>query len=401
MIRTTLAILLLAASSAPPPASAQPDDPADPADLQIDDAERLVPRAPADLQTFSPVRAETNEPVRPGLTAGQDWAAMLEPTWPGAVGTPLLPERTFLNGVRGTVLRGPNDTRIFVPETGEIPAAAPANADPAAAAADSSTPAAATFPRAMLLLPCTVLERFDTYTLADSQRVAVTLSGQVFLYNDRNYVLPTLIQTGRAGATAASTRSRTADRPDEPGAQQIIADGGPGAGDADSSDSTEPTGQADGRPDPLAENPDVAALMSELERHNPIARSATRAAPASPSPEDADGSHADRDADADAAPDPAAGPIEDGGYIASKRGRVVRLPEGVWSFVADNDDPSTARAYTLLPCRTLEALERRAFYRGDAVAGIVSGRVYHYDGTDYLLPTLYQTEHRTGVDPLQ
>ncbi len=323
----------------------------------IDEAERLVPRSPDRLQTFSPVPPETSTPVRPGLTGGQDWTAMLEPAWPGALESPLLPERTFLNKARGTVLRGPNGTRIFVP--------APTETNP--------------MPRAMLLLPCTVLERFDTYSLADSDRPGVLLSGQVFLYNDRNYVLPTLMQITVRDSTNTPP-PRSADAVATTGAAPI----------GDQAGAVNTTAAQDRAADPLADNPDVAALMSQLERHNPISRPVSKPQPEAPAATEETGSEF-------ATPTP----IKDGGYVAARRGRVIRLPEGVWAFVADTDEPSAGRSWILLPCRTLEALERRAFYTGDAVAGLISGRVYHYDGQDYLLPTLYQTEHRNGIDPLQ
>ncbi|HHN77235.1 MAG TPA: hypothetical protein ENK11_00975 [Phycisphaerales bacterium] len=325
-------------------------------DPRIDDAERLAPRPPVELQVFSPTNPENSRPVRPGLTKGQDWAEMLVPAWPGTVGPILLPERTFLNKVTGTVLRGPNETRIFVP--------APTRSAPT--------------PRAMLILPCTVLERFDTYTLADADRAGVSLSGQVFLYNDRNYILPTLMQISSSAEPPLAESTPPASPAPTPPDEIATTD-----------QQARPDTPREAPPDPLADNPDVAALMAQLERHSPISRSLST--PPDDAPQDSEA----------AEPETPQPPIEDGGYIAARRGRVVRLPEGVWAFVPDTDDPAFRGSAVLLPCRTLEALERRAFYSGDAVAGLLSGRIYHYDGQTYLLPTLYQTEHRDGIDPLQ
>lgn len=320
-------------------------------DQRIEEAERLVPRPPGTTEAFSPRQPRTSAPARPGLTGGRDWAAMLEPAWPGVLDAPLLAERTFLNSIRGTVRRGPRETRIFIP-------------DRASDAVSSQ--------RAMLLLPCAVLERFNTFTLADDPSAPVMLSGQVFLYGNRNYVLPTSVRW--AADDPAEDRS-TAEQSDDQGPLDRATGGG-----------NSPDG-AGGPADPFSDNPDTTALMAELERRSPIARPPSR--PRSPVPD------SDRD--------DASVPVADGAYVAAVRGRIVRTPEGFWSFVVDADDPAAGRdsAYTLLPCRTLEALEYQALYHGDSVAGLISGRVYRFGGHGFLLPTLYQTERREGVDPLQ
>ncbi|USN98318.1 MAG: hypothetical protein H6810_09050 [Phycisphaeraceae bacterium] len=338
------AIFLIAALIAAPAPAVQPDDP----DRRLDDAERLVPREPGRVEEFDPIRPETTSPVRPGLTAGHDWATMLEPTWPGATHPTLLPERSFVNQLRGFIVKGPQDTRLFVPaQTGDGPT-----------------------PRAMLVLPCVVLERYNEYTLADQASAPALLSGQVFLYNDRNYILPTSIRWASDAAPPAEPESSAG--PDDTTASK------PTSPDADQGEATPAPSTAN----PLADNPDVAALMSELERHSPIAR------PPAPTHTDAAPKAADNV------------PIADGDYLAAQRGRIVRTPEGAWSFIPDTDGP-TSRGITLLPCRTLEALEGRALHFGDAVAGLMSGRVYRYGGHTYMLPTLYQIERRDGVDPLQ
>ena len=47
------------------------------------------------------------------------------------------------------------------------------------------------------------------------------------------------------------------------------------------------------------------------------------------------------------------------------------------------------------------AMERRAEIRGEDLDMIVSGRVFGYIDSGYILPTLYQVVPRDGINPLQ
>lgn len=348
----TIALSLIALPLAGPilPALAQDD----PLDRGIEEAERMAPRPPGEVEAFSPSQPNRTSPVRPGLTAGHDWAAMLEGEWPGALAPSLFAERTFLNQIRGLIIPGPEDTRIFVPSP--VPAAA----------AESESMDAPTPTRAMLLLPCVVLDRFNTFVMTDNTPTPAIVSGQVFLYNNRNYLMPGAIRAA-AALTPPPAPSRSPD---------VETTAAPPAGD----------------PLAIADDPDVADLIAELEKRPPFPRPTTR--PADPgTPRDGRGEGAE----------PSTSPrIDDGTYFAGRRGRMVRSSQGAWLFVIDNDNPNRPpRVYTLLPCRTLEELERVALREGDASAGLVSGRVYRFRDQWFLLPTLYQQERRGGVDPLQ
>lgn len=330
--------------------SAPPVTPDESIERRIDEAERLAPRAPDEVEAFSPIQPETTSPIRPGLTGGESWADLLESAWPGVIEPSLRGERTFVNQLRGTVIRGPGETRIFVPTP------------------DADAPPT----RAMLLLPCMVLERFDSYLFAGQDRVPVLLTGQVFLYGGRNYVLPTSFR--RAFGQPAAQADQVAETPARSQAE------------LEKSDPTEAESGSDG----IDDNPDVAALMAELEMRSPL----TRPAPAGPA-----STGRERSRGEESSPDLIVG--NDGTYLAARRGRVVRSPNGTWSFILDNGRPSSRVAFTLLPCRTLEGLERQSLRDGDASAGLMSGRVYTYMGNHYLLPTLYQQERRDWVHPLQ
>jgi hypothetical protein len=351
---TPIPLALLALSFTGLPGLAQDD----PFDRGIEEAERMAPRPPGEVEAFSPRQPDRTFPVRPGLTAGQDWAAMLDGEWPGALAPSLLAERTFLNQVRGMIIPGPEDTRIFVPS--------PVPASPGEGGfSDDPAPT-----RAMLLLPSVVLDRFSTFVMTDDTPTPAIVSGQVFLYNNRNYLMPGAIRAA-AALTPPPTPSESA-----------VADTPP-----------DPPASDPGRIDPgtIADDPDVAGLIAELEKRPPFPRPSTRPADSAPP------SGGREEAEAPFAPPP-----EDGSYFAGRRGRMVRSAQGAWLFVTDNDDPGRPpRVYTLLPCRTLEELERVALREGDASAGLVSGRVYRFRDQWFLLPTIYQQERRGGVDPLQ
>jgi hypothetical protein len=299
---------------------------------QIEEAERVAPRAPEAVEAFSPRAENATFPVRPGLTAGHDWIELLGDEWPGALDPPLLPERSFVNMLPGMVIPGPEGAMVFVPtDMGEETEMGP-----------------------MLLLPNQELERFVTYTLGSDRRASVRLTGQIFVYDGRNYVLPTAF---RAVGPAPDV------------SEHIENEGTP-------------------RPALVEDDPDVAELMRELERRPPPTGRLDREI------DDPTGIGED---------DPPS--VIDGDYLAAKRGRILRAPRGAWVFRVDNDDTSTdgrgGIAYTLLPNLMLERLEVIALRSGDGVSGMMSGRVYQYQDEVFLLPTLFQEERRSGVDPLQ
>jgi len=235
----------------------------------------------------------------------------------------------------------------------------------------------------VLLLPCGELDRFAGFVLDDAaaQNAAGTralLTGQVFVYEGRNYVLPTLLQRAHPGLFTGSRSD---------------ADETEAAATADAEpQETSAEGVASPSPEPdaaLADDPDVEALIADLEREPPYSPAARRA----PSAETDQRSAGRRRIPAG----------EDGEYHAALRGRLERASDGTWSFVIDNDrpDPETPVHYTLLPCRALYSIETLALRQGDSAAGVLSGRVYRFRDGLYMLPTLFQREHREGVDPLQ
>lgn len=405
-----------------PLSAAQEDAGSSPEDERREEAERLVPRVPGDVEAFAPSAESVTEPVRPGLTGGADWLSALDSDWADASQTGLLPERTFLNRVRGRLLRGPHGTVIFIPDPAEpapVPAVTPPVDAPAsgpdgssvmpsqAARADENGPdgtaaagvvqavqeptIAAPLPtRPMLLLPCGLLDSFKEYVLDGNATTEAVVSGQVFLYADRNYVLPTALDRARP---RSAPPLHAADETDTDGrGSGVPAETAPDAPVAGPAQDGNPAGIDNTRE--IADDPDVEALIADLERRPPFG---------TPRPVEP----ADNDDAGDAPARPTAPEIDpgDGVYISAQRGRLVRAKNGTWSFQIDNDAPPVlgrgVTEYTLLPCRALQGIESVALSSGDGEAGELSGRAYRSGAGWYLLPTLFQRDRRDGVDPLQ
>lgn len=398
--RRTLIVLSALASAlvCPIPALAQMDSPS--FEDELEEAERLAPREPGEIEAFDPEQEDTTEAIRPGLTEGLDWLGTVDAAWMEGDNAGLLPERSFVNGVRGRVVHGPHGMLIFVPvrdvsaprelpeatdvgsETAAEPAAESGGEDPADGVLAKTAPELS---QPVLLLPCGELDRFAEFVLDDAaeQNAAGTealLTGQVFLYDGRNYVLPTLLQRAHPGLfTGAATAEHS---PSEDGADAADTGSQPTSAEGDASPSPQPDAE-------LEDDPDVEALIADLEREPPYSPTARRA----PSAETDQRSAGRRRIPAG----------EDGEYHAAQRGRLERASDGTWSFVIDTDrpDPDAPVQYTLLPCRALYSIESLALRQGDSAAGVLSGRVYRFRDGLYMLPTLFQREHREGVDPLQ
>ncbi|MHC4127768.1 MAG: hypothetical protein ACYTE6_03410 [Planctomycetota bacterium] len=200
----------------------------------------------------------------------------------------------------------------------------------------------------LTLLPCTLLENLEPLVeAAPRQPTLFDLTGQVFVYRGRNYLLPTH-------------------------APRLVEYVPPPTGDT-----------APGTPDaPPPADESARTILRELEQTvGPVLRS----------------SQAGRDSGPATQP----GLVPPGTVILWRRGWLVRESAGAWSFVFEADasglvDPPMI----LLPCLLLEQMERHA-RRGDRDAALlISGRVERYHTRNYLLPMSYQVpHHRTPLRP--
>ncbi|MEM7622149.1 MAG: hypothetical protein AAF235_02990 [Planctomycetota bacterium] len=320
---------------------------------------------------FRPTPPAQADPAAPGITGGQAWLGeVLSPAQTVDDAT-ALPERTFFANRRGRAERGPAGTMIFVPSRDER---APGE-------------------RAMLLFPGTVTDQLASVLPSDG-RGEITLSGQLFLYHGRNYVLPSGFQRSgqnqqteepAAAADPSATDPRPTDRPQSPGSGRFEPD-------ADVEDliaSLREAGGDDNRPSPApwatgAEpepfNDDTTSGRSQRERLE-AARDAR---------ED------ERNASASAVVPPDA--------IAMRRGRVIRNERGAWTFIANNAAGSAeaiadplASGMVLLPSQMLMRIEAVAQREGDLRSVSVSGRVLVSGSDTYLLPTILRIEPPSDI----
>ncbi len=326
-------------------------DPADETTQRIEDAERVMPRERPHADPVSPtVEPEVRTP-RPGLTGAHTW-----PDQSQGDDSPIatrLPEGTTLVQRPGRVLTLPTGHRVFV--------------------IDEDARRAGEGP--MLIFPSRVLASLDD-SIAGAPSAPVLLSGYVYEYDERNYLLP----------TAFSRDTLPPPVTPDPEPESITESLTP-----------EPEGASEIQIASAFDDPDVSALLTELDSSPairavapPVARSASDEA----------------DAEQSSVVSGSADYVADGTPITRRRARLVRGPGGAWAFRFDNDfdtarSPLLDQPMTVLPCRLLHRLESLALTRGEDIELIVSGRVYTYGQRSYILPTIYQRPLKLGIDPIQ
>ncbi|MCB9845140.1 MAG: hypothetical protein H6811_04030 [Phycisphaeraceae bacterium] len=313
----------LAALACAPPCLAQIDDPVEPRlDLPVE-SEPVI--RPSPTQWITPVRVGAPSPLQ-SLASLQGEDVSL----PAAR---QIREGAFIIRREGVVVRAPTGEAIFVFRKDED-----GNAEPP-----------------MVLLPCRSLATLEGEIERVGGDAAITLSGQVLLYQSRNYLLPTFFRVRQLAPPARP-------QPNQP------ASGAGARGEA--------------------EDPRVAELIRQLESAAPIApppdQPATQARPAGEPPEPGD-----------AAP----GGLE-GEFLVRVRTRLVRTTSGRWAASIDQGPRApAAEPLVLLPSRTLESMERLVATRGESLTILVSGRVYAYRGQRYLLATGMLVEPPNDLRP--
>lgn len=307
--------------------------------------------------------------------------------------------------------------------------------------------------RPMVLLPCRTLEHIETaaglksnqadgrsgerngspsYDVATAPQASIT--GQVMVFRDREYLLPTAFKI--VPVSEAATEQASPAAPESGSAKPAEGDGKAAEPmeasqpEAESGDQAR-QGNQPGQDDRRDANRDVQDLIRDLEsrRQGPRAldRNAANAGarrasgvagtgkPSATQPPAGESTPSPGEAKPPAAPATggdaaiAVGPPKpEGTLIVSRRGRVVRVAGRDLALAFDNDTssaekPSAAmeRPMTLLPCQTTQKMEDLTAWKGDAIVLTVTGRVLTYDGRNYLLPTMFQLAHPGDVGPLQ
>lgn len=270
------------------------------------------------------------------------------------------PEGTFLLTRRGVVVQSETGEYVFLPakESGG------GKADAAAPPTLAQTP--------LVLLPSQRLAQLVTKVSSPADAVGVSVSGQVFAYRDRQYLLLSMFTFESSPVTpdVSPPAKSSGEAPRKRAAAQASAD----------------------------------ELMGDLEKRSGTSRAmgdvpaATPAPPAPRTGEDSEASKSLRGVERIAASLKTEGTV-----LTGKRGRIVRSgADRSIAIAIDNDPDSPAGSpMPMLPCRVLETMEALVGQRGDSLAVRFSGRVTVYLGKNYLLPTMYQVVRPGDVAPMQ
>ncbi len=300
---------------------------------RLDEADRVLPSVIREERVVMPTSERAADPVSPGLTGGNPWDHTAGPP-------ARLPEGTFLLDRPGRLIQAPADRTVFVPDIdARLPGEGP-----------------------MLALPNAALDRLETSTAGASPPVRV--SGEVFVYNGRRYLM---VSSFAVGPAPSPPTEAPPEKPTDEGDEQ----------------DTEPTVES------LTEDPEVRGLLEELEAEAPTPARIERGTPPPPgATETGPGQTA---------------PAPDGTPVFRRRGRLTRSTDGAWLFVFDNDtdDRLASAALTLMPCRLLERIELEAQTRGDSAEVALSGRVYVHRGRAYLLPTMMTRVRVADIVPMR
>lgn len=244
----------------------------------------------------------------------------------------------------------------------------------------------------LILLPCTRLAEMNRIVEAGpDHNVTFQVTGQVFVYRGRNYLLPTHapMVEHQYVHTTANGNNGAASQPSTTNDDRLAAN--PAADDVPSAPATRSAESAQD-------------IIRDLESAaGPLAR---RAGPQPndpenpPSIEDADEPDPEQQRSHTTSP-PAERLLREDTAITARRGKLARDSAGGWLFIFDADASGLADPpVKLLPCLLLEKLEEHARMQGHNSPLLLSGAVYLYQGRNYLLPTVFRVAHdRPNLTP--
>lgn len=227
----------------------------------------------------------------------------------------------------------------------------------------------------LLILPCTrltemerILESTTATSDAHPNSMRFKVSGRVFVFQNRNYFLPT--HAAVVGGEKPMPRPPTG-LPD-------------------------PTTPADASNTRNRDDSAEAIARSLEQQTGPIARSAGSARRAATSRSGSTpGSEAAASTSGSAST--SAVKLQENTAIVNRRGKITRDRSGGWLLVLDADaiglsDPPLK----LMPCSLLEGIEQYARRAGNNSPIIITGQVYLYNNQNYLLPTVYRIPRETS-----
>lgn len=158
---------------------------------------------------------------------------------------------------------------------------------------------------------------------------------------------------------------------------------------------SEPPAAAGPKPTPAEPKPEQ--IISDLEKKAPPKPVASATPAATPTATPAPVSAAPASAAAGAAGGKPGKLLREGTFLASRKGRVIRASSGEWVFHFDQDAAAPGDPpMVLMPSMNLMAMEKLAERGGESLTFQVSGQVFVYHGRNYLLPSMYQVNHRAA-----
>lgn len=274
------------------------------------------------------------------------------------------PEGTFLVRRTGTVRTLKTGEAIFVPDM-PVPRDARRRGE-----------------RPMILLPCQTLAAMlsSVATSADPTATRVEVSGQLFVYRERQQLLPTIFTVIRApiaatepGKPATSTpKNESANAPtDEMGETTAVRPG---------------------------DDPEVADIIKQLETRR--SEALPQISGTSTKNEKAGEPNAAIEPEADLV-GAARSLVPEGTIFTDRRGRLVRMGDRLGiAFDGDANTPAEPAMY-IIRSKALERLEGAIANRSGTLDIVMTGRVYSYRNQNYILPLHAQIEPVGQIKPLQ
>jgi hypothetical protein len=209
--------------------------------------------------------------------------------------------------------------------------------------------------RPMMLLPCQTLAAMQSSVngAIDPLQARVEVSGQLFVYRDRQQLLPTVFSSLPMAPDAKATKPKPADD--------------------DAATAVQPT-----------DDPEVSDMITSLENR----RGETAALPRTGGGQE----HDEKSAKS---------LVPEGTLITDRRGRLTRVKDKL--AVAFDGDANTKSdpSMIVIPSRALERLEASLGPTTDGVVVVVTGRVFAYRNQNYILPLLAQIEADGQLKPMQ
>lgn len=309
-----------------------------------DASEPAPPHAPAPA---APAPAPSSPAEQPATQSGAPAAQASKPTRSRRV----LREGSFLTNRRGRLVREGRDWVI------EFDRDARGAAEPP-----------------MIVQPGQRLMEMQRLVESRAEALTFVVSGEVFVYRDRNYLLPLSFVVARGHETLAKTEP--ADRAEAPAPQPK----------SDAAPKTEPVART-GEPTP-------EDLLQRMEQASAPERAAGRDRPR-PDEEQMEATHTP-------------GLRREGEFLNLRKARITRTAGGEWRASLDNDpagEPGANQAaqsadvpLTLLGCQTLQRIESLAERSPNGLTITLSGQVFTYEGENFLLPTMFVVEYADVTD---